>query len=618
MKGVNVLGWSGLVLSIMANSAIVWAQETPGKVDRLIVRFKSEPGFSASSLPSPAATRALDSLESTTTMKTQLIKKMSDGAQVVKLTKAVDRSELLALLYQLSNDPDVDYAEPDLWMRPSADAVEYQWHLNDTPGGINAQSAWDLSQGKGTVVAVIDSGVLPHGDLLDNLLPGYDLIKDIDTAADGDGRDADASDPGDFQIEGSCADGIIAPSTWHGTKMAGIIAATNNNSGVLGVAYDTKILPVRVLGRCGGYTSDIVDGMYWSMGQSNQLLPKNPNPADIINLSVNTDNPVLCGESYQNAINKANAAGKIVIVSAGNYGSSKGYPPANCNGVLAVAATKKNGSLANYSNTGNKIQIAAPGGVLNSPDDLTNKRGIISTSNSGFKGALSDTYTQDSGTSFSAAIVSGVVALMKSAYPQATYSDIVGAIKSTATPFASDCNGCGAGIINAGAAVQAIVEMDIVSRAVDLAVTLVRDNGYYVPMLGSDQGIIQFKVVIENSGENTALDVLVSLDLPADTSIQSIITDGVAVCDEEAGSCSMAELASGSTETLSVRVATTNTQMMKFAVAVDTDQPELDESDNNISAMFGGSLGTFMTLGLLGLWLFRLQARKQPAVKQFQ
>lgn len=114
-------------------------------------------------------------------------------------------------------------------------------------------------------MAVLDTGITDHADLSANLAPGYDMIHDPFVSNDNDGgRDADSSDPGDAVSRNECGRGSRpSNSSWHGTHVSGTIsAATNNGVGLAGVTYNlAKIVPVRVLGKCGGYTSDITDGI---------------------------------------------------------------------------------------------------------------------------------------------------------------------------------------------------------------------------------------------------------------------------------------------------------------------------------------------------------------------
>jgi serine protease len=225
-------------------------------------------------------------------------------------------------------------------------------------------------------------------DLAEQILPGYDFITDSAMANDGDGRDSDPTDPGDWVQAGECGGGEPQqdiPSSWHGTHVAGTIAAkTNNDIGVSGVAWEAKLLPVRVLGKCGGYTSDIADGMRWAAGAAVTGVPDNPNPAKVLNLSLGALGE--CSQTYGEAIEAVRAQGASVVIAAGNSNQDASqYRPANCPGVITVAATKRDGGRAYYSNFGTTVDVAAPGGqtfdpVSNTP---TTTDGVLSTLNAG-------------------------------------------------------------------------------------------------------------------------------------------------------------------------------------------------------------------------------------------
>ncbi|WP_457390611.1 S8 family peptidase [Roseateles sp. P5_E1] len=390
--------------------------------------------------------------------KARVLRQMGTGAHIYKLDKALSHGEMLSLANQLkAADPNIAYAEPDRKMypmfTPNDTSYSSQWDLYETTGGIRAPAAWDLSTGSGVVVAVIDTGYRPHADLSGQIVAGYDMINDTAVSNDGSGRDSDPSDPGDWTAAGECGTGEPASnSSWHGTHVAGTIAAkTNNSTGVAGIAFNAKVQPVRVLGKCGGYTSDIADGMVWASGGSVSGLPTNATPAKIINMSLGGGGA--CDTTSQNAINSARSRGTSVIVAAGNENqNASNSNPANCSGVVAVAATDRNGARAYYSNYGSIVTLAAPGGDVRS----SSSNGILSTLNAGTKAPGADSYAYYQGTSMATPHVAGVVALMMSAKPTATPDQIKAALISSARAFPGSCSQCGAGILDAAAAVAAI------------------------------------------------------------------------------------------------------------------------------------------------------------------
>jgi serine protease len=377
---------------------------------------------------------------------------LANGAKVFKLDRRHNLAEVRSLATEMMmRDASIEYAEPDRIMTHAATPTDPrftdQWHYYDAVGGLRLPTAWDISTGAGVVVAVIDTGYRPHADLAGQILPGYDFISTAAIGNDGNGRDSDASDPGDGITAGACGGGqpfSDQPSSWHGTHVAGTVAArTNNGAGVAGVAYNAKIVPVRVLGKCGGYTSDIADAITWASGGTVSGVPANPNKARVLNLSLGGGGA--CSATMQNAVNGARARGAVVVAAAGNSAMDvRNASPANCTGVIAVAATGRTGGRARYSNFGALVAVAAPGG--------DGASGVLSTLNSGRSGPLADTYAVYQGTSMAAPHVAGVAALMLALNTNLTPDEIATRLKSTARAFPASCSGCGAGIVNARAA----------------------------------------------------------------------------------------------------------------------------------------------------------------------
>jgi serine protease len=215
--------------------------------------------------------------------------------------------EMNSMMNEISQMSDVLYVEEDKLMQhqfqPNDPNYSDQGHYFEQGTSINVEPAWDKATGQGVVVAVIDTGYRPHRDLNDNILPGYDMISDTSISNDGDGRDSDARDTGDWTVDNQCQQGRAGSnSSWHGTHVSGTIAAeTNNNQDVAGVAYNAKVVPIRALGMCGGFTSDIADGIIWAAGGSVSGVPANQNPAQVINMSLGGGGS--CSQTYINAIN---------------------------------------------------------------------------------------------------------------------------------------------------------------------------------------------------------------------------------------------------------------------------------------------------------------------------
>lgn len=376
---------------------------------------------------------------------------------VVRADRHLSDKEKSNVINALRNDPNVASVEEDRMMHafatPNDAQYTSQWHYFETTGGLRANTAWDQATGAGVTVAVLDTGYRPHADLAANIVGGYDMISDSFVGNDGDGRDSDAKDPGDFINVGECGGGqptSFQSSSWHGTHVAGTIAAvTNNGTGVAGVAYGAKVVPVRVLGKCGGYTSDIADGIIWASGGTVSGVPANPNPAKVINMSLGGSGA--CDTTTQAAINSARSRGTVLVIAAGNDNSNaNNFNPGNCAGVVNVASTNRSGGRAYYSNYGTSVDVAAPGGAQNSAND---SNGVLSTHNTGSTTPGSDTYTYMQGTSMAAPHVAGVAALILQKKPTATPDEVESILKTTTRAFPATCTNCGTGIVDANAAV---------------------------------------------------------------------------------------------------------------------------------------------------------------------
>jgi len=449
---------------------------------------------------------------------------VGDRSQVVR-ARGIDAAALAALLRA---NPDVEFAEPNgrrriatapndplygaqnAGVRPNGPDVG-QWYLRAPAGevtsSIDIEAAWARTKGSSSVVvAVLDTGVrFDHPDLGraasgGRLLPGYDFVSDSVVANDGNGRDSDPSDPGDWVDGGDQAshpsefgDCEVASSSWHGTGTASLVgAATSNAIGMAGVAPNVKVLPVRVLGKCYGTDADIQAAMLWAAGIPVPGVPDNPNPARVLNLSLGGGGE--CTADYQSAVDDVRATGAVVVVAAGNSAGQAVGAPGNCSGVITVVALRHVGTKVGFSDLGADVSIAAPGGncVLVGDNDpclypilLATNDGSASPGGS----AWSDSVNYSIGTSFSAPLVAGTAALMFSINPALTPNELRTALRSSARPFPTNGadNGsdplsvrrcdepnrypgtdrdlqcycttstCGAGMLDAGAAVAAAV-----------------------------------------------------------------------------------------------------------------------------------------------------------------
>jgi serine protease len=351
---------------------------------------------------------------------------------------------------------------------PNDPLLNLQWSLSDPMSGINAQEAWKLAGTRSVVVAVLDTGSTAHPDLDRKWVPGYDMVSFGYLSQDGDdARDPNPNDEGDFEDFQTCDNFYRFGSSWHGTHVAGIIAAeANNNEGVAGVAPNARIQTVRVLGRCGGLTDDINDGIKWAAGVPVAGAPTNPTPAKVLNLSLGGSGP--CDEDTQKAVDAALARGAIIVVAAGNEEEDAvNATPANCKGVITVGASDRTGDAAFYSNYGETVAIFAPGGSsrAESPtNDNKNFGQIVSTLNGGSVVQTSSMYQWYQGTSMAAPHVAGVAALMLSRDPTLTPGQLANRLQSSARPFARDtaCSAsgglCGAGLLDAAKAVASVAD----------------------------------------------------------------------------------------------------------------------------------------------------------------
>jgi len=363
------------------------------------------------------------------------------------------------------------------WLTPvrGSNSLPLNARLRGVPG---IQSAWDTETGKpAAVVAVLDTGITSHSELsASTLLPGYDMVSEVDYANDGDGRDANPADPGDWVTSAEKSsnplykDCDVANSSWHGTIITGILAAaTNNNAGIAGISWGGRVLPVRVAGKCGATVSDIIDGMYWAAGLPVAGAPSNPNPARVVNISFGSS--AACNAAYQTAINDLRTAGVVVVAAAGNDHAGV-IRPASCDGVVGVAALHRDGFKTSYSSFGPQVVVSTVGG-----DDSSgtwgnlSDGGLLTLDNQGTTSPGAGWYAHVFGTSFAAPAVAGTVSLMLSVNPGLTVDQIIAGLRASARPHVTSnvvgqCSAsnpgrcicttstCGAGILDAPEAVR--------------------------------------------------------------------------------------------------------------------------------------------------------------------
>jgi serine protease len=469
-------------------------------------------------------------------------RQLTPSMHVLFLQKTLYGADIDAALAKLRDDPSVAFADVDERRYPHAmpndplfvptpPTASGQWYMQKpsttTPtsdaAATDAVSAWDITTGSsGTVIADVDSGIrFDHPDLLragfdssragfgGRLLPGYDFVsEDLNRttgaplgtfliANDGDGYDPDPSDPGDWVSDTDFKNALFPAtqcgnpnnnngpvnSSWHGTRVIGVLGAvTNNNIGIAGMTWKPYLLPVRALGKCGGFDSDIIVGIEWAVGMNINGVPDNPYPADIINLSLGGSGGA-CPMSYQTLITQLTNMGVLVVASAGNESGPVDIP-AICPGVLAVAGLRNVGTKVGYSSLGPEVGIGAPAGNCVNTNGGPCLRSIDTTVNEGATVPGANSYTDQSnsnlGTSFSAPIVAGIAALMRSVNANLTPPQLIARIKASATPYPQpvttpptpQCvNGstsqvecactttapttCGAGMVNALSAVKA-------------------------------------------------------------------------------------------------------------------------------------------------------------------
>jgi serine protease len=507
MRAIPRLQWIAVPLLFFLNPVASAGPQTPAATlaapepAGILLRFRG--GGSVSAATSKTSADKVSALSGRTGVPLGPSRRIGPDLQAIRLAVPATTDNVAATLEILRRDPDVEFAEPDLRRYPHAipgDALfPGQWYLQNvpsTPSAVDALSAWDLTTGSaGVVIAVLDTGVrYEHPDLLaatsgGRLLPGFDFVRDPQKANDGDGWDADPSDPGDWVSAAEAGSGSFSgctpdDSSWHGTRVAGIVGALSNNGrGIAGTTWNGWLLPVRALGKCGGTDSDIIAAMLWAGGVPVDGAPANPYPARIINMSLGGRGS--CLQTYRTAVAQLAVRGTLVVASVGNEGSVV-VAPANCPGVVGVAGIRHVGTKVGFSNLGPGVALSAPGGnCVNVGAGEPCLYSIDTTTNLGLTGPGASGYTDqlnyNVGTSFAAPIVSGIAGLMAAVNGRLTPGQIYTRLQEGASrPFpsssdpsvptcrvptsssdiqASECvctlQTCGAGMANAAASVRA-------------------------------------------------------------------------------------------------------------------------------------------------------------------
>ncbi|WP_051048871.1 S8 family serine peptidase [Ideonella sp. B508-1] len=623
-----------MAVPTQATEAVHVHRQPSGVADtgRVIVKFRSNASaLSSSRASAQSASAGSVGVQAASHMSARLGIALTDGRALSERMQVLKSSSLgsAALAQRLAQDSEVEWAVvdgrrfitsatapndplfPDNLSPSLSNLTAGQWYLRAPTStyvsAINGPGAWAQATGSNVVVAVLDTGIRPeHPDFAGKLVQGYDFITDPTVANDGDGRDSDPSDPGDWITSADAATSTfsgctVEGSSWHGTQVAGIIgAASDNGLGMASVAPNVSILPVRVLGKCGGADSDIIAGMLWAAGLSVPGVPTNTHPAKVLNMSLGATGT--CSSAYQEAVSEVNAAGAVVVAAAGNESVAAGAP-ANCTGVIAVGAVRHVGTKAGYSSLGSAVAISAPGG--NCGSGTLCAYSILSTTNDGTTTPGNSTYSDATnyaiGTSFAAPMVSGTAALMFSMDSNLTPATVKSLLQSSARAFPTtggssgigtcqapsgstqqdECycttSTCGAGMLDASAALTAVAALTPPTASFTLSASSVAP-GTNVTLDGSG-----------SAGQNGASVVSYSWAITSGSSLASFSGSTTG---------STATLVTSAVGSVTVTLTVTDSRGVSSSTA-----QTLTITSGNTSGGGGGPLGLWWQGGLLALGL---------------
>lgn len=602
---MRILIASALTVCFLTGTPLAAAQAETPKTDadcgRVIVKYRD------AGRKSEASTQQLRQLQAAAGRELKYHRTLGNGAYLLTPGRPLaDPPGNRAMIAGLRAASAVEYAECDTRRRIAQIPNDpyyatRQWYLFEAEGGIRAEQAWHITMGDNTVVtAIIDSGIRSHSDIdQTRLLDGYDFVsEDFDrpedrffTANDNDGRDEDERDPGDAVLAGECSDGTPEEdeaSSWHGTRITGIVgAATGNGAGVTGIDWTGLILPVRAIGKCGGFISDISAAIRWAAGLSVPGVDDNPFPADVINLSLGASGSCDDTENYteRDAIQAAVDAGALVVVAAGNeFHSTSQTVPASCDidGMVVVAATTRSGAETCYTNIGEEVDLSAPGGN-NTADQCSAGPGdgIYSTSNAGRDEPAHDIYEYGAGTSFAVPMVAGAGALLAAVAPGLTPVQMETVLKDSTRDFPQDTddgfgdcttNECGTGILDINKALQTASGVDILPE----------------PFLFDDRNGVEPDTLIESNAI-----IVRGIDMPVPVSI----ADGEYAVDGGAYTNSTRYVESGASITARVTsslqyaqtiTTTLNVGDVSGTFSVTTRDEPLEDSENENGGGGGG------------------------------